>query len=659
MAVLTNKTISNFVSILNSSDTDSDANPILYGKCVVQNGSKYVQINGSDILTPVDDINTEIEDGDEVSLVIKDHSVVIVGNLTMPASARTAEYVIDESGNKALITSSDIISLLKDNNLELTSLVADRATIANLVAKNANVLELVVGKETVEKLKAGEIEVDDLTAGRISANTADIDKVWIDELLVKSGSFTEDVGIVKLNADVIDANTIAVDKLILKNGESAKKSTDITQSDLTNAGVTDAEMDLVVYAINRLSESGLSVTKANLLALTEINTDGVATSIISDELADKIVNASNANNIVYQINSLTGALERTTATESEVEQMLDGTALVADSVTTRELKVSQIFADEAVVNAITSNCITTDEITMKEAIIKGLQASMYLDYDDSTSTLLVHKEGDENNAIAISEDTINILHQGIPAVTLGEYTVYGDIFSSTYVMITSSTIQAFNGIVRAVDPGTDGCTEISGAGVTVEGGYLYIGPDLSIPASDAYFIAKYDFAVFDVDDNVLLGTGVDAEGKSFVEMNSPLQIDESVTITSGNHLIVSNETGTGSATITSGNGTISSGGVTYTRHNNVVTIRVTVKFSSSTTSKTTSAGSNLVVCTLSGIPKPAATAKLIDYYGSALLVGHLTTSGSLTVRVLCSSVSGTSSTTATLVGTYIATPYNE
>lgn len=66
------------------------------------NGQEYVQIDGSDILTPVNS-TVEAEDGERVKVMIKNHTATVTGNISSP-SARTKSVQnlkdeVDEHGN--------------------------------------------------------------------------------------------------------------------------------------------------------------------------------------------------------------------------------------------------------------------------------------------------------------------------------------------------------------------------------------------------------------------------------------------------------------------------------------------------------------------------------------------------------------------------------
>lgn len=104
----------------------------LYGTAVVNNGQKFVRLDGSDQLTTVVE-GTEIIDGDRVLVSIEDHQAVVLSNVTSPASARTAtsfmDFVNDDTidgliigeiaGSDGSPPQSIVIGTIKENGVEI------------------------------------------------------------------------------------------------------------------------------------------------------------------------------------------------------------------------------------------------------------------------------------------------------------------------------------------------------------------------------------------------------------------------------------------------------------------------------------------------------------------------------------------------------------
>lgn len=76
---LSNKMVSEFVKV--TKDTPKAPNISAYGKVVIYDDNKYVQLDGSDLLTPAD-TTVHVNDGERVTVSINGHTATINGNLS-------------------------------------------------------------------------------------------------------------------------------------------------------------------------------------------------------------------------------------------------------------------------------------------------------------------------------------------------------------------------------------------------------------------------------------------------------------------------------------------------------------------------------------------------------------------------------------------------
>ena len=112
---LSSDLISQFVKATKD-DKKQSTEATVYGTVVDQGGDMYVQLDGSDVITPV--VSTvKMETGERVIVKIKDHSATVTGNLSM-RSAR-----------------DDDVEDIVDEITEIEILVADKASIEELNAE--------------------------------------------------------------------------------------------------------------------------------------------------------------------------------------------------------------------------------------------------------------------------------------------------------------------------------------------------------------------------------------------------------------------------------------------------------------------------------------------------------------------------------------------
>lgn len=96
---LSDNLLKQFASTVAVKKSNRGDSTIKYGVAVESEGELYVRLDGSDILTPVS-MAMDAIDGDRVSVTIQNHTAVITGNLTAPASARTATGILSISNSE-------------------------------------------------------------------------------------------------------------------------------------------------------------------------------------------------------------------------------------------------------------------------------------------------------------------------------------------------------------------------------------------------------------------------------------------------------------------------------------------------------------------------------------------------------------------------------
>ena len=163
--------ISEFVKITNDKKENTKEGTV-YATVVSGTGGKYVRIDGSDLLTPMD-TTTDIEDGERVTLMIKDHKAIVTGNVTTPSASTSKVDKVTESVNSV----SDRVG-----TFELV--VADFAQIktlvnGNLTSDNILSLNLTSEKVTVDDAFIKDAMIDTISAGKINTGKINTNLVSI------------------------------------------------------------------------------------------------------------------------------------------------------------------------------------------------------------------------------------------------------------------------------------------------------------------------------------------------------------------------------------------------------------------------------------------------------------------------------------------------
>lgn len=164
---LSEELLSAFVDATKSEKQTKDEATV-YGTIVIQNGSRYVQLDGSDLLTPISTTADAIN-GERVTVMIKNHTAVVTGNLKSPA-ARVADVQILGTGMEEVVGVTTELALILEGKV-------DDAELAEQVLR---IDELFTNKEetkvVIEELKKFDTE----TTEKLTALTAEsgVSGIW-------------------------------------------------------------------------------------------------------------------------------------------------------------------------------------------------------------------------------------------------------------------------------------------------------------------------------------------------------------------------------------------------------------------------------------------------------------------------------------------------
>lgn len=246
--------ISEFVKITNSSSSKTSDETTVYGNIVKNGNVTYVQLDGSDILTPVS-TTADTQDGERVTVLIKNHTATVTGNITSPAARTGDVQQLSEDkldATSAAITYATITNLdatnAKIDDLEATHGAFETLTTNNFTAVNASIDELEASHGefetlTTEKFEAVDAKINNLVVGDLEAVYANIDfsnigkaameyfysqSGLIENVVVSDGTITGNLVGVTIKGDLIEGNTVVADKLVIlgQNGLYYKLNTD-------------------------------------------------------------------------------------------------------------------------------------------------------------------------------------------------------------------------------------------------------------------------------------------------------------------------------------------------------------------------------------------------------------------------------------------------
>lgn len=139
---------SNLISDFVKATKDKQVQPresVLYG--TIQSDTGYVKLDGSTVLTPIENKAVIAKEGDRVTVTIKDHKAIVTGNIASPA-AREKDTLKIVDLNAINIEISNIkadITLLKTSNTTIeNTLETHTESINTLTSENETINETLI-----------------------------------------------------------------------------------------------------------------------------------------------------------------------------------------------------------------------------------------------------------------------------------------------------------------------------------------------------------------------------------------------------------------------------------------------------------------------------------------------------------------------------------
>lgn len=304
----------------------------VYGKVKNIDGRAYVQIDGSDLWTPV--VTTvDVKDEERVTVMIKNHTATVTGNLSSPA-ART-EDVQHATGK---ITEFDIAMAYKVTTEDLE---AANGTIESLVSKLAFISKLDVVSADIETLQAKFANLEYVRADDVKALTA-----TIESLEATFGAF-EDISTEDLEALYAEITNLKgytadftyVSSEVLDAVVARIKNLDVQYAKIDFANIGEAAIEKI------FADSGL--IRDLVVGDQTITGELVGVTIKGDLIeggtikADKLVVKDSKDGLYYKLNFESGAF---TSAEAIPDDQLHGSVIVAKSITAEKVSVNDLVA---------------------------------------------------------------------------------------------------------------------------------------------------------------------------------------------------------------------------------------------------------------------------------------------------------------------------
>ncbi len=393
---LTNDLISQFAKI--TKDTkDSSKESTVFGTAVKYNDSMYVRIDGSDLLTPA--ITTaDVNPGERVIVMIKNHSATITGNVTSPSANGTdvkdAIVKADNSTNK--ITEFEILIADKVSTSafdaqvgRIDTLYSDTVTIKqNLAANEATIKDLEAEHVTINnRLTANEASIENLETTKLDADVAVITYATIENLNAT-------------NADIYNLRSTYADFEVATTNRLTAIDATIDDLDATYATITDLNTERARIDVLEANSAYIdsAVIKQMQADIADIDT------LIFGSASGDVIQTSFANAVIAQLGNA--------QIKSAMIESVSADKIMAGDIITNNVR---IMSDDGKLLISDETLQISDENRVRVQIGKDSTNDYSINVWDADGNLMFSKGGITDKAIKSSiirddmvSDTANI-----------------------------------------------------------------------------------------------------------------------------------------------------------------------------------------------------------------------------------------------------------
>lgn len=336
---LSKNLISDFVKAT-TDDKKTAEETTLYGTIVEYNGSKYVRLDGSDMLTPYT-ATVAAKAGERVRVSVGKHSATVTGNVSSPA-ARTGD--VEELGQKvdtfdAVVANKATIKDLEVERARVDDLVADNVVIKNqLTADSAEIKDLKADNVDIKgKLTARDAEIENLKANKIDAEVVSANYATIKNLEATQASVKE-LSANKANVTDLTAATGRIDKLESKDIETDKLIAG--KADITDLTAATGRIDNLES--KNIETDNLVAKKADI-DLANVNNAWINKGVLKD---------GSIGSAAIHEGAVTNAKIADATIEAAKIKSINADSIVAGTIKTERLIIAGPDGQDSIVKAI-------------------------------------------------------------------------------------------------------------------------------------------------------------------------------------------------------------------------------------------------------------------------------------------------------------------
>ena len=478
-----NELIAKFAKL--SKESKIQRETTVFGTTVEYGGKLYVKMDGSDLLTPVA-TTSEISAGERVTVMVKDHTATVTGNISNPSASKGTTDAIEGEittinatiGNFELVIADKVSTKeLQAEVAKINELMALKADIVDLNVTNATIKDLNVQVANIDKALITKADIVDLDAANAEINTLKANYADIETLV--GGNLTMD----NIQSLVLTSSKVTVDNAFIKDA-----MIDRVSADKINAGTINTNN------VNIQSEDGSMLLRGSLQQFKDaegnvriqigkdasgdftfvlygadgqgqlINQNGITASAIGDGLIVNSMVSDNANisgskldidSVITEVNGSTTTIKSSKIYFDDKKQTLDvafntlnttvdNTSSTVSShttsINTMQGQISTLISDTTIINDDGTTTSIKDAFSSMEQTVDGFSTkigSLETTIDDGFKSV--------DSKISSVEQTVDSLTSSMSSTTTELETIKNNVndtvkeVKAQYYLSTSET----------------------------------------------------------------------------------------------------------------------------------------------------------------------------------------------------------------------------
>lgn len=361
-------------------------NCFLYDYVVIQHPKMNVDVTAQ-IVKMVWDCLLDRMNSVEIGTVGKTLANTGITSWQIPSGFSGAKIAQETIGSAAL--RSDIVAAkhIQSDTISANHIQANAVTAGKIAAGAITTDKLDAGSVTAEKIAAGAVEATKIKAGSITTDKLDAGAVTAEKIAanaveadkIKAGAVTankvaanavtaEKISAGAITSDKIKAGAIDTDQLKAGAVTAEKIASKTITADLIKAKTITAESGIIDdSAIGTAQIADGSITSAKIV---ELNADLIKTGTLS---AERLLLVGD-DGVIYKINAASSGLSMTELAKDQYKNYINGTVIVAKSITAAQIAAQSITGNEILAGSITAKEINVSDLFASEATINALNA---------------------------------------------------------------------------------------------------------------------------------------------------------------------------------------------------------------------------------------------------------------------------------------------